>query len=106
MAEHEGGRAGARPRRRLTLAGAAGAAGAGLLAVSWWASQPGPQPSPGGDEDADLRQAAALAGVRPADIQPSTGGLHVVYHAATGLPAPERPRADGRLTLVWFGAPW
>jgi hypothetical protein len=96
------------PGRRRALLGAGVAAGAALAGISWWSSRPdssAPAAIGGGGDD-DIRQAAALAGVPPADIRPSTGGIHVVYHASTALPSPARPRADGKTTLVWFGAPW
>lgn len=91
----------ARSRRGQLLAAAA--AGSGLAGLVWWRASAG---SPGGSADADIQVAAALAGVRESEIQPSTGGVHVIYHSTAPLPSPATPRADGKPSLVWFSATW
>lgn len=94
------------PRRRRSLVGAAAAAGSGIIGLTWWSGRRGGLAPDATGADDDIRQAAVLAGVGPAEIQASTGGIHVVYHAAAPLPAPARPRPDGKITLVWFSATW
>lgn len=36
-------------------------------------------------------------------VYPSS--THTIYHATAALPSVERPRADGRSTLIWFSQP-
>jgi hypothetical protein len=81
--------------------GAAAVGAAGLAGAAWWWTRAG-----GSVSDTDIREAAALAGVPASAIQPLTGGIHVVYHATTPLPSPTQPRADGKVTLLWFSATW
>ncbi|MBI3974444.1 MAG: hypothetical protein HY332_24460 [Chloroflexi bacterium] len=95
-------------RRRVAL-GASVLAGVGVLAVAWSRGRSDGMEQPGAGvpaADADIRQVAALAGVRPDEVQPSTGGVHVPYHITRPLPEPGQPRADGKVTLVWFSATW
>lgn len=90
-----------RGRRRRVLLGATAVGAAGLAGAAWWWHSTGASAS-----DTDVQEAAALAGVPASAIQPVTGGIHVIYHATTPLPSPAQPRADGKLTLLWFSASW
>ena len=88
--------------RRRVLLGAAAAGAAGLAGAAWWWTSAGHSSA----SAADIQDAAALAGAPPSAIEPLTSGIHVVDHATTPLPSATRPRADGKVTLVWFSATW
>ncbi|MBI3964626.1 MAG: hypothetical protein HY329_03240 [Chloroflexi bacterium] len=52
-------------------------------------------------------QVAAVPAVETGpEIELSTGGIHEIRHSTRPLPTSERPRPDGKLSLVWFSHVW
>lgn len=40
------------------------------------------------------------------EVSVLTGTHHTVYHSTAALPTAQKPRADGKPTLVWFSGTW
>ena len=92
-----------RQRRRAVTLGVAALAGAAVVGIALGQAATPPTDKAVGD---DIAIAAALAGVAPNQISPSTQGIHVVYPSLAPLPSSAAPRPDDKITLLMLGATW
>ncbi|MGE0059011.1 MAG: TlpA family protein disulfide reductase [Dehalococcoidia bacterium] len=60
----------------------------------------------GGSTSADPETAALAEANAGTEVKVLTGTHHTVYHSTAPLPTSDKPRADGKPTLVWFSGTW